>query len=44
MQQRGVCAMLQKKETDMAYESKGKKEDIDEWFEAVLTLRDLEDC
>ena len=33
-----------KKETDMAYESKFKKEDIDELFEAVLTLRDLEDC
>ena len=28
----------------MAYESKFKKEDIDELFEAVLTLRDLEDC
>ena len=33
-----------KKETKMAYESKFKKEDIDELFEAVLTLRDLEDC
>ena len=33
-----------KKETDLAYESKFKKEDIDELFEAVLTLRDLEDC
>lgn len=28
----------------MAYESKFKKEDIDELFEAVLTLPDLEDC
>lgn len=28
----------------MAYESKFKREDIDELFEAVLTLRDSEDC
>ena len=28
----------------MAYESKFKKDDIDELFEAVLTLRDIEDC
>ena len=28
----------------MSYESKFKREDIDELFEAVLTLRDQEDC
>ena len=28
----------------MAYESKFKREDIDELFEAVLTLKDSEDC
>ena len=28
----------------MSYESKFKREDIDELFEAVLTLRDSEDC
>ena len=28
----------------MAYESKFKREDIDELFEAVLTLQDREDC
>ena len=28
----------------MSYESKYKREDIDELFEAVLTLRDQEDC
>ena len=28
----------------MAYDSKFKREDIDELFEAVLTLRDQEDC
>ena len=28
----------------MAYESKFKNEEIDELFEAVLTLTDLEDC
>ncbi len=28
----------------MAYESKFKREDIDELFEAVLTLSDIEDC
>ncbi len=28
----------------MAYESKFKREDIDELFEAVLTLNDIEDC
>lgn len=28
----------------MAYESKFKREDIDELFEAVLTLKDREDC
>ena len=28
----------------MAYESKLKREDIDELFDAVLTLKDKEDC
>ena len=28
----------------MAYESKLKRPDIDELFEAVLTLKDMEDC
>ena len=28
----------------MAYESKFKRPDIDELFEAVLTLKDMEDC
>lgn len=28
----------------MAYESKFKNPDIDELFEAVLTLQDIEDC
>ena len=28
----------------MAYESKFKRDDIDELFEAVLTLKDREDC
>ena len=28
----------------MSYESKYKREDIDELFEAILTLRDQEDC
>ena len=28
----------------MSYESKYRREDIDELFEAVLTLRDQEDC
>ena len=28
----------------MAYESRFQREDIDELFEAVLTLEDLEDC
>ncbi len=28
----------------MAYESKFKKPDIDELFEAILTLKDEEDC
>ena len=28
----------------MAYESKFKRDDIDELFDAVLTLRDREDC
>ncbi len=28
----------------MAYKSKFKREDIDELFEAVLTLKDSEDC
>ena len=28
----------------MSYESKFKREDIDELFEAILTLRDQEDC
>ena len=28
----------------MAYESKFKREDIDELFEAILTLKDQEDC
>ena len=28
----------------MAYESKFKRADIDELFEAVLTLKDSEDC
>ena len=28
----------------MAYESKFKKDDIDELFDAVLTLQDREDC
>ena len=29
---------------EMAYESKLKREDIDELFDAVLTLKDKEDC
>ena len=28
----------------MAYESKFKRDDIDELFDAILTLRDREDC
>lgn len=28
----------------MAYESKFKRPDIDELFEAILTLKDMEDC
>ena len=28
----------------MAYESKFQREDIDELFDAILTLRDREDC
>ena len=28
----------------MAYESKFKREDMDELFDAVLTLEDREDC
>ena len=28
----------------MAYESKYRREDIDELFDAILTLRDREDC
>ena len=28
----------------MAYESKFKRDDIDELFDAVLTLEDREDC
>lgn len=28
----------------MAYESKFRREDIDELFDAILTLRDREDC
>ncbi len=32
------------KETDMAYESKFKRDDIDELFRAVLLLKNEEDC
>ena len=28
----------------MSYDSKLKRDDIDELFEAILTLRDVEDC
>ena len=28
----------------MAYDSKFKRDDIDELFDAVLTLKDREDC
>lgn len=33
-----------RKEADMTYESKFKRDDIDELFDAILTLRDREDC
>ena len=37
--------ILSRKEySDMSYQSKFKRDDIDELFEAVLTLRDQEDC
>ena len=33
-----------KGEAAMSYDSKLKRDDIDELFEAILTLRDVEDC
>lgn len=33
-----------RKDADMTYESKFKRDDIDELFDAILTLRDREDC
>lgn len=35
---------LSREEELMAYESKFKRDDIDELFDAVLTLEDREDC
>jgi len=36
--------LLRRKEETMAYESKYRREDIDELFDGILTLRDREDC
>ena len=36
--------LLRRKEEAMAYESKYRREDIDELFDGILTLRDREDC
>lgn len=36
--------ILRRKEETMAYKSKYRREDIDELFDGILTLRDREDC
>lgn len=36
--------MVKKGDTEMAYDSKFKKDDIDELFKAILLLEDEEDC